>query len=437
MSLHLQDIALQFLGFVFEYLLVRRNQGKAQADREHLTVIGATSGDTGSAAIYGLRSKLDLSIIILYPEGRISPIQEAQMTSVLDPNVHNLAVDGSFDDCQDFVKALFGDEDIKCTHKLAAINSINFARILAQISYYFYSYSSLVKRGRIRKGDHVRYSVPSGNFGDVIAGFFAKRMGLPIEKLIVATNENDILYRFWQTGYYEKKPVHGGQANGGFPEDGSKAHEDGVKATLSPAMDILASSNFERLLWFLAYEVYGEGSVEHKREIAGEKVKYWLQELKTYGGFGVEPRLLNAAKVDFESERVSDKATLLSIKSTYNIKIPAANSGPSKGTAGTTSHGRYILDPHSAIGVAAAHRSLERAPRTQHIALATAHPAKFSKAVEEALKAENDFRFQDLLPEQFQGLEELPRRKTLIKKSDGIEGMRKQIRDRVPALGSG
>lgn len=429
-------MALQFLGFVFEYLLARRNQRKTPSEREHLTVIGATSGDTGSAAIYGLRAKKDVSIIILHPKGRISPVQEAQMTSVLDANVHNLAVDGTFDDCQDFVKALFGDDDIKKTHKLAAVNSINWARILAQISYYFYSYSSLVKLGKIQYGDQVRFSVPSGNFGDVLAGFFAKRMGLPIEKLVIATNENDILHRFWRTGSYEKKPVHGNEANGGFPEDGVKAHEDGVRETLSPAMDILLSSNFERLLWYLTFDVYGEGSVEQKRKIAGDRVKGWLQDLKSHGGFSVEPRLLEAAKTDFETERVSDKETLASIKATYEAKTPAAASSDSKGTAGTVSHGRYILDPHSAIGVAAAHRSLERAKEFPHISLATAHPAKFSKAVEEALKGEKNFNFQDVLPEQFIGLEELPRRMTLVRKSDGIEGIRKQIRDRVPASGT-
>ena len=182
-----------------------------------MTVIGATSGDTGSAAIYGLRAKKDISIIILHPEGRISPVQEAQMTSILDSNVHNIAVDGSFDDCQDFVKALFGDDDIKKTHKLGAVNSVNFARILAQITYYFFSYASLVRTGQIKPGDQICYSVPCGNFGDILAGFFAKRMGLPIRKLIVATNENDILYRFWKTGYYEKKPVHGSEAEGGIP----------------------------------------------------------------------------------------------------------------------------------------------------------------------------------------------------------------------------
>ena len=161
------------------------------------------------------------------------------MTSVLDENVMNLAVDGSFDDCQDFVKALFGDPDIKQTHKLAAVNSINWARILAQISYFAYSLGSLVRESKINSSSRVRFVVPTGNFGDVLAGYFAKCMGFPIDKFIVAVNENDILQRFWATGYYEKKPIQGLQSNGGFAEDGAKAHGDGVKETYSPAMDIL------------------------------------------------------------------------------------------------------------------------------------------------------------------------------------------------------
>ena len=163
------------------------------------------------------------------------------MTSILDSNVHNIAVDGSFDDCQDFVKALFGDDDVKKTHKLGAVNSVNIARILAQITYYFHSYAALVRGGQIKQGDQICYSVPSGNFGDVLAGFYAKRMGLPVKKLIVATNENDILHRFWRTGYYEKRPAH----NTGENDDGgAEAHEADVKETLSPAMDILVSSQF-------------------------------------------------------------------------------------------------------------------------------------------------------------------------------------------------
>ncbi len=237
-----KDVALQFLGNLFEYFLVRRNEGKAGKERDHLTVIGATSGDTGSAAIYGLRGKKDVSIFIMYPHGKVSPVQEAQMTTVLDPNVHNIAVDGTFDDCQDFVKALFADGDMNNSHKLAAVNSINWGRILAQITYYFSSYFQLLRDPSYVSESSVRFVVPSGNFGNVLAGYFAKRMGLPVAKLAVATNENDILDRFWRSGQYEKKPVHGQQAKGGLVEDGVKAHESGVKETLSPAMDILISS---------------------------------------------------------------------------------------------------------------------------------------------------------------------------------------------------
>ena len=195
------------------------------------------------------------------------------------------------------------------------------------------------------------------------------------------------------------------------------------------------SSNFERLLWFLALQVYGEGTIESKRKIAGQKVKSWLDELKSSGGFGVEPILLEAAKADFESERVSNNETIAMITEQYSLPVPAANSDASQGTAGVTNNGKYILDPHSAIGVAAAHRSIERAPPpiTTHIALATAHPAKFASAVEKALSTEQDFKFEDLLPEQFIGIEELPKRKTMVEKSDGIEGLRAFIREHIPS----
>ena len=304
-------------------------------------------------------------------------------------------------------------------------------------SYYAFSLGRLLRTGNINADSKVRFVVPTGNFGDILAGYFAKSMGFPIDKLVVATNENDILDRFWKTGYYEKKPIHGRQANGGFVEDGVKAHEDGVRETYSPAMDILVSSNFERLLWFLAFQVYGNSlnSFEEKRAEAGRRVKGWLEELKSRGGFGVESKLLEAAETSFESERVSNKETIAMIKEQYSAPTPAAKEDASSGTAGVTNHGKYILDPHSAIGVAAALRSIQRAPPpvTTHIALATAHPAKFSKAVEEALKDEKDFRFQDLLPEQFVGLGELEKRKYDFKKSEGIEGLRKFIRTHVPS----
>lgn len=278
----------------------------------------------------------------------------------------------------------------------------------------------------------MRFVVPTGNFGDVLAGYFAKRMGLPIDKLVIATNSNDILNRFWKSGSYEKQPTHGEQANGGFPEDGVKAHEDGVKETLSPAMDILVSSNFERLLWFLAYGVLASGSEGQKRKTAGEKVKCWLDDLKFRGGFSVPQSVLEAAKEDFESERVSDDQTLAMIATTYSQGSPAATSDASRGTTGLSHKGKYILDPHSAVGVHVARNSLQDAPDIAHIALATAHPAKFSAAVQEALKGEDDFDFDHLLPDQFIGLEALERRLTVLDKSQGIEGFKKEIRSKVP-----
>ncbi|PNS18462.1 Threonine synthase [Sphaceloma murrayae] len=428
-----KDVALQFLGNLFEYFLVRKNANKTGSDRSHLTVIGATSGDTGSAAIYGLRGKKDVSVFIMHPKGKVSPVQEAQMTTVLDPNVHNLAVSGTFDDCQDFVKALFADPDINSTHKLAAVNSINWARILAQISYYFASYFSLVRSLKASTAPKVRFVVPTGNFGDILAGYFAKRMGLPVDKLVIATNENDILHRFWQSGYYEKKPVHGRAAEGGFPEDGVKAHEEGVKETLSPAMDILVSSNFERLLWYLAYDVYGSGTTQERRKAAGERVKTWLDQLKQEGGFGVDERILSNAKADFESERVSDRQTADTIKSIYATTSNPKNVGKTEtATKGTLQSGHYILDPHSAIGVAASLRSGARTGvETHHISLATAHPAKFAGAVEMALGKEDGFTFESVLPDEFVGLEKKEKRVTAVKEGATMEDVREIVREEV------
>lgn len=428
-----KDVALQFLGNLFEYFLVRRNQGKTGRDREHLTVVGATSGDTGSAAIYGLRGKKDVSVFIMHPQGKVSPVQEAQMTTVIDANVHNLAVDGTFDDCQDFVKALFADPEINKTHRLAAVNSINWARILAQITYYFSSYFALTRSPSFVSGATIRYVVPTGNFGDILAGYFAKRMGLPSDKLVIATNANDILHRFWQSGKYEKKPVHGAEASGGLPEDGAQAHEDGVKETLSPAMDILVSSNFERLLWYLAYDVYSTylSRTDSRRATAGTHVREWLAALKADGGFAVNVDVLAAARADFESERVSDDETLATIAAVYNTPSPATAQTAATGTTGAG----YILDPHSAIGITAALRSAARnpAPTTHHVSLATAHPAKFSKAVEMALQGAPGFSFDTVLPEEFRGLEDKPRRVTVAKKGEGWEGVRRIVVAEVEA----
>ncbi|KAI9833507.1 MAG: hypothetical protein M1819_003666 [Sarea resinae] len=418
-----KDVALQLLGNLFEYFLVRRNQGKVGKERHHLTVIGATSGDTGSAAIYGLRGKKDVSVFILHPKGRVSPVQEAQMTTVLDANVHNLAMEGTFDDCQDMVKALFADEETNKAHHLGAVNSINWARILAQQTYYFYAYFSLLNSSPdlTPANLQVRFVVPTGNFGDILAGYYAKHMGLSIAKLVIATNENDILYRFWKDGKYEKHPVHGEAAKGGLKEDGVKAHEAGVKETLSPAMDILVSSNFERLLWYLAYAVYSrKGDISEKRHFAGDTVKTWLSELKSHGGFSVDPQVLKAAQADFESQRVSDKETKDTITDFYGE--PA----------------RYILDPHSAVGMFASVHSEKKhaAPQIHHISLATAHPAKFANAVEMSLKGQPGFKFEEVLPAEFIGLEQRERRVRNVAASEGLAGVRAIITEEVEREGA-
>ena len=268
---------------------------------------------------------------------------------------------------------------------------------MAQIVYYFHSYFALAKKqpSGFKFGDKVRFTVPTGNFGDILAGYFALRMGLPIEKLVIATNENDILDRFWKSGKYEKKKAEGTEAVGGLAVDGAMAHPDGVKETLSPAMDILVSSNFERLLWFLAYEfasTAGMDDIWNKRQ-ASQEVAKWLKELKTTGAFGpVYQDVLKAAKRDFESERVTDAETIQAIQATYN-KV------------------KYILDPHTSVGVTAAQRSIERAANSFHISLSTAHPAKFSGAVDMALRGQEGFDFEaKVLPKEFVGLEQKEKR---------------------------
>lgn len=263
----------------------------------------------------------------------------------------------------------------------------------------------------------MRFVVPTGNFGDILAGYFATRMGLPADKLVIATNENDILHRFWRSGHYEKQPVHGREAEGGIEADGVKAHESGVKETLAPAMDILVSSNFERLLWYLAFQTSNVEETNHRRMEAGDKVKQWLAQLKTEGGFGVSQEILAAAQRNFSSERVSDKQTIETIKSIYGQSLPShSQADGAVPTTGTQHEGHYILDPHSAIGISASHRSIATAAggekHVHHVSLATAHPAKFSHAVELALKDVSGFSFDVVLPQQFVGLEEKQKRVT-------------------------
>ncbi|KAG0242032.1 threonine synthase [Actinomortierella wolfii] len=400
-----KDVALQFVGNLFEYFLQRKNQGITnEADRHKITVVGATSGDTGSAAIYGLRNKKDVSVFILFPTGRVSPIQEAQMTTVLDKNVHCISVGGTFDDCQAILKDLFANADFMRRYNLGAVNSINWARILAQTVYYFYSYFALLRQLNIAPGSaqaqqlRVNFSVPTGNFGDILAGYYATEMGLPTSRLLIATNANDILYRFFVSGVYEK----------------ALDVEGHVHATLSPAMDIVVSSNFERLLWYLAREaaVDNETVPEQDRDRkAGEIVEKWMLDLKKHGRFDAGPKVLAAAKRVFDAANVSDKQTCATIRA---YSHPAAGS----------SQEAYVMDPHTAVGVTAAervHPDMNDATNVV-ISLSTAHPAKFSEAVELALKDQEGVVFEEffktVLPKEFDGLLQAERRVTVIPRAE-------------------
>ena len=331
-----KDVALQFLGNLFAFFLRKRNHP--------LRILGATSGDTGSAAIHGLRGKQGVDVFMLYPKGRVSAIQERQMTTVLDSNIHNIAVEGSFDDAQGIVKAIFNDRKFKQTFHLGSVNSINWARILAQIVYYFYAWFRVTNDIRER----VSFVVPTGNFGNVLAGYYAKLMGLPIDKLIVGTNENDILHRFFSRGEY---------------------HSTEVKETLSPSMDIQISSNFERYL----YDLTGNSS---------KQLQLWMDEFEQSGELTLESNLQKKAQQDFASARVDDEEILSIIRKFHQDH-------------------KYLLDPHSAVGVCAAEKIEIQTPV---ICLACAHPAKFSMAIRKALGTEPK------LPEELANLHNLKTR---------------------------
>ena len=375
-----KDVALQFVGNLFEYFLQRKNANKKEGEeRDIITVVGATSGDTGSAAIYGLRNKKDVSVFIMYPTGRVSPIQEDQMTTVTDDNIHTFSVKGTFDDCQSLVKQVFADEEFNNTYHIGAVNSINWARILAQITYYFHSYFQLKKQ--LGTDDfQAKFVVPSGNFGDILAGFFAKEMGLPIAKLVVATNENNILHRFINSGKYDKAPV---------------------KVTYSPAMDICVSSNFERFLWYMIRKTDGKNDDLKTGEIMAK----FMHSLSTEKGeFTVSAETIEATKELLDSASVTNEETVSTIKETYD----------------NTSN-KYILDPHSAVGVNTCLRLMEKnedAPNTHYISLSTAHPAKFSEVVNLALKDFEGYSFEkDVLPEDLKQLSSMPKKIRLIEQA--------------------
>lgn len=309
-----KDVALQFMGNLYAYV--------AKKENKVIHILGATSGDTGAAAINGVRSKEGIRICILHPHGKVSRVQELQMTTVQDENVLNLSVKGNFDDCQQIIKELFADIEFKTKHHLRAINSINFVRILAQTVYYFYAYFRLPEEQRT-KG--INFSIPTGNFGNIFSGYLAKRMGLPIGKLILATNENNILQRFVHEGVYKPDQFH---------------------STHSPSMDIQIASNFERYLYYLC----GEDS----RDVAERMERFKAEGMLVFGEAERE-----RIKRDFAAHSVNGEECLRTIQA-Y------------EGRYG------YLLDPHSACGIAAYEAY---GKENVCVSLATAHPAKFDEAI--------------------------------------------------------
>lgn len=314
-TLAFKDFALQFLGNLLDYILDKQ--------KREVVIIGATSGDTGSAAIEGCKNCRHVNLFMLHPYNRVSEVQRRQMTTVLSGNIHNIAVEGNFDDCQELVKEMFRSPGFTGKKELVAVNSINWVRIMAQIVYYFYA---ALKTGSPEK--EVSFSVPTGNFGDVFAGFIACKMGLPIKKLIVATNQNDILHRFFSHNDYSKKKV---------------------APTFSPSMDIQISSNFERLLFYIY-------------EQNGKKVLEIMQKFADSGNLSVKSNTLEKIRTIFSSSSTSDDETISTIKEIYKKHS-------------------YLVDPHTATGINAA-KDYDK----PIIILSTASPAKFPEVVKKAVK---------------------------------------------------
>lgn len=316
-TLAFKDVALQLLGLLFEKFLSTRD--------DELTIVGATSGDTGSAAIDAVAGREKINIFMLHPEGRVSEVQRRQMTTVLSPNVYNIAIKGSFDDAQAIVKALFNDPDFSGRFNLSAVNSINWARLMAQIVYYFYA---AVRLGAPERA--IAFSVPTGNFGDVFAGYAASKMGLTIERLIVATNVNDILHRAFTSGDYSTGEV---------------------TETATPSMDIQVSSNFERLL----FDLSGRD---------GAALSTMMRDFEASKKMMIPADMIGAARPLFSSARIDPDGMSLAMR-------------------WAADRGCQVIDPHSAIGLAAA-RASDVADDVPIVTLATAHPSKFRDAVERA-----------------------------------------------------
>ena len=344
-TLAFKDMAMQFLGQVFEHVLTERDAT--------LNILGATSGDTGSAAEYALRGKKNVSVFMLSPHGRMSGFQRAQMYSLQDANIHNIAVDGVFDECQDIVKVLAGDLAFKSGFRIGAVNSINWARIAAQVVYYFHGWL----RATTQPGQQVSFAVPSGNFGNILSGHIAREMGLPIRKLVLATNENNVLEEFFRTGIYRPRPA------------------EQTYATSSPSMDISRASNFERFVFDLV-----ERDPARVSELWASLAKQGYFDLSD-----LKPRF--AQRYGFESGVSTHADRLATIKAIFEA----------------TGH---VIDPHTADGVKVARQFVE--PGVPMLVLETALPAKFSETIEEAIGQ------PAVAPALLADLESLPQRVTVL-----------------------
>ena len=346
-TLAFKDVAMQLLARMMDHALKARG--------ERATVVGATSGDTGAAAIEAFRGLEQVDVFIMYPHNRVSDVQRRQMTCVEGENIHTIALEGTFDDCQAILKGLFNHHDFRDRLQLSGVNSINWARVVAQTVYYFTSAVALGSPHR-----PVSFTVPTGNFGDILAGHIAKRMGLPISRLIIATNENDILARTLDTGVYEVR---------------------GVMPTQSPSMDIQVSSNFERLL----FDAYGRNA---------EAITRLMGNLTQSGRFEIAPAPLAAIRAEFDSYRTGE-------------------TGTGKEIARVHKECGMLIDPHTAVGVHAARKALAKDPVTPMVVLSTAHPAKFGDAVKKATGISAP------LPDHLAGLMDKKERFTVLANDQG------------------
>jgi len=353
-TLAFKDIAMQFIGHLYDHHLKNL--------KKKINVVVATSGDTGAAAIDAIKNKDKMNIFVLHPNNKVSSVQRKLMTTVEDKNVFNIAIDGNFDDCQNLVKSMFADNKFSNSIDMSGVNSINWVRIVAQTVYYFFSYFQTCQLN-----EKINFSVPTGNFGDVYAGYLSKKMGLPIDKLIVATNQNDILHRAISNGQY-------------------KAHS--VVETLSPSMDIQVASNFERLI----YDINDQNT---------DKTSKIMQSIKNEKKYLIEEKELKKIRKDFVSETISEQELLSCIKKVYeNYKI--------------------IIDPHTAVGLGAL-KKINLAGKS--VVLSTAHPCKFPEAIKKAINIKSE------LPDNLNYI--LSKKENFIVMNNNIKEVKKYILNKL------